>query len=360
MGRQRMDQNKKCQPFQKSSIPAKRRTVLTAFKWVKGHQGDQGNKESNRLAKEGAEKGNTDYLPLDILKEFDLQGAKLVTITQALAYRGIREQIAKTTCPSMNRNLDIIREAVKEYSRNNETDATIWRSIRKRTICLRVQQFLFKAIHNTLMIGDQWVNIQGYKRRGECATCRITEDMSHIILHCRETTVNTVWELTKKFWPHEGVQWPVLSIGTILGCVCLEAEGGNKNRRNGREWTGDDQRGVTRLLQILISEAAHLIWVLCCERVIQEKQHNVREVVARWEKAINRRLTKDKITATIIKRLKSYTRLVEVTWKDVLGKLSVLPDRWIHDCEVLVGMCYGRLAIVSDVDNGGVCPECRQ
>jgi hypothetical protein len=22
--------------------------------------------------------------------------------------------------------------------------------------------------------------------------------------------------------------------------------------------------------------------------------------------------------------------------------------------------CYGRLAVVSDVDDGGVCPECRQ
>jgi hypothetical protein len=26
----------------------------------------------------------------------------------------------------------------------------------------------------------------------------------------------------------------------------------------------------------------------------------------------------------------------------------------------LVLRCYGRLAVVSDVDGGGVCPECRQ
>jgi hypothetical protein len=25
-----------------------------------------------------------------------------------------------------------------------------------------------------------------------------------------------------------------------------------------------------------------------------------------------------------------------------------------------VHICYGRLAVVSDVDDGGVCPECRQ
>jgi hypothetical protein len=28
-----------------------------------------------------------------------------------------------------------------------------------------------------------------------------------------------------------------------------------------------------------------------------------------------------------------------------------------EDC---VAECYGRLAVVSDVDDGGVCPECRQ
>jgi hypothetical protein len=72
--------------------------------------------------------------------------------------------------------------------------------------------------------------------------------------------------------------------------------------------------------------------------VIQEKHHDVREVEARWEKAINRRLSEDKITATVIKKQKQYTRLVEATWEDALRKISFLPDRWIHDREVLVGM----------------------
>jgi hypothetical protein len=30
------------------------------------------------------------------------------------------------------------------------------------------------------------------------------------------------------------------------------------------------------------------------------------------------------------------------------------------DCMMQGFMCYGRLAVVSDVDDGGVCPECRQ
>ncbi|KAH9025218.1 hypothetical protein EDB85DRAFT_1984442 [Lactarius pseudohatsudake] len=66
------------------------------------------------------------------------------------------------------------------------------------------------------------------------------------------------------------------------------------------------RKGATRLLQILISEAAHLIWVLRCERVIQGKQQNANETEARWFKAINRRLTEDKIAATKIKREKPF------------------------------------------------------
>ena len=324
--------------FKRAAYLLKRRTAPTIFEWVKGHQGDRGNEESDQLAKEGAEKENTDILSLEIPKEFDLQGAKLATITQALAYRGIRERGNTDTRPSTMRNLDTIREAVREYSGNYETDATIWKSIRKRTIRLRVQQYLFKTIHNTPMIGGRWANVPGYESRGECTTCGTIEDMEHIILNCREISVKTVWDQTKKFWPHEEVQWPELNIGTIMGCACLEAKWENDDARNGREWNEETQKGATRLLQILISEATHLIWVLRCERVIQEKTHERREIVARWEKAINRRLTEDKITATIIKKSKkSYTRLVEATWEDALGKISDLPDRWIHDREVLVG-----------------------
>ncbi|KAH9023482.1 hypothetical protein EDB85DRAFT_312877 [Lactarius pseudohatsudake] len=70
------------------------------------------------------------------------------------------------------------------------------------------------------------------------------------------------------------------------------------------------RKGATRLLQILISEVAHLIWVLRCERVIQGKQQNANETEARWFKAINWRLTEDKIAGTKIKREKPFTNLL--------------------------------------------------
>jgi ribonuclease HI len=76
--------------FKAAAYLLRQRTATATFRWVKGHNGDLGNEESDRLAKEGAEKDEPDPLNLEIPPEFDLQGAKLATLTQAVAYRGIR------------------------------------------------------------------------------------------------------------------------------------------------------------------------------------------------------------------------------------------------------------------------------
>ena len=161
--------------------------------------------------------------------------------------------------------------------------------------------------------------------------------MSHILLTCKEPPIVIIWKLARQMWPHEETHWPTLSLGILLGCACLEANEASIKTRNDEERTKVHQRGASRLLQILTSEATHLIWVLRCERVIQEKQHSGEEIEARWYKVINRRLTEDKITATVIKRQKNFTRLVEATWEETIKKSSDPPTGWIHDREVLVG-----------------------
>ena len=96
-------------------------------------------------------------------------------------------------------------------------------------------------------------------------------------------------------------------------------------------------RGAARLLQILISESAHLIWVLRCERVIQDRPHSAGEIRLRWLRSINARLTDDKILATMIKRDEKTAQKVKNTWEHVLKKQGDLPNDWIDSPEVLVG-----------------------
>ena len=58
--------------YKRAAYLLKRRSAPTAFKWVKGHRGNLGNEESDKLAKEGAEKHEPDDLLLNIPRDLDL------------------------------------------------------------------------------------------------------------------------------------------------------------------------------------------------------------------------------------------------------------------------------------------------
>ena len=164
--------------------------------------------------------------------------------------------------------------------------------------------------------------------------------MDHILIACRAGLVCTIWNLAEESWPQENPRWPEITLGTILGCGSIASinppnpdEEGNQERRS--------NSGAVRLLQILLTESAHLIWVLRCERlgerVIKQKNHNANEITTRWLKNINKRLTEDKIIATEIKRNRTAIRKVEATWEGVLKKIWDLPNEWIYQREFLVG-----------------------
>jgi isocitrate dehydrogenase kinase/phosphatase len=109
--------------------------VTTTFRWVKEHNREEGNEKSDALTKEGVSRESMDLLDLEIPREFNLQRAKLATITQTIAYGGITE---RTPSPLnyilAETNFQITREAIENYSNTLDTDATIWKSIWKKTL----------------------------------------------------------------------------------------------------------------------------------------------------------------------------------------------------------------------------------
>ena len=167
--------------FRKAAHLMRHRSTKTTMQWVKGHDGNPGNGASDALAKQGANKQHPDPLNLNILEEFDIQGAKLPTLTQATAYKGILEQKQHEPRNTTERNLQLTRTAIKRITGEIETNAAIWKHVRKKTIRPIVQQFLYKTIHGTHMIGGYWSHINGYEERERCATCNETESMSHIL-----------------------------------------------------------------------------------------------------------------------------------------------------------------------------------
>jgi len=98
------------------------------MKWVKGHDGIQGNKGSDALEKQGANKQNPDPLDLVIPRDFNIPGAKLPTLTQATMYKGILERRKSEPHNTTEKNLKLTHRAIKRITRNSEMNAMIWQS----------------------------------------------------------------------------------------------------------------------------------------------------------------------------------------------------------------------------------------
>ena len=107
-----------------------------------------------------------------------------------------------------------------------------------------------------------------------------------------------------------------------------------ENRRENRNTNVAKDRpdaGATRLIKILISEAAYLIWITRCERAIRGNEHTERETRAAWRKTLNRRISEDTTTASRVRRTSDYINLIKSTWEKSLEKFyGSIPNNWIH------------------------------
>ena len=88
-----------------------------------------------------------------------------------------------------------------------------------------------------------------------------------------------------------------------------------------------------------VSKSAHLIWVLRCERDIQETLHTNEAVKTRWYNKINHRLSLDRYIASKWNRKPITQEIVKRTWYPSLLQTSPdLTEDWVTNSEVLVGI----------------------
>jgi len=307
---------------------------ITCFRKLAKENTENGHHEAKNLAKQGATKELYDEPNLEIHPNFDLTGAQLTAMSQSLAYKGICERKKQKARQGTTCNLAITRHAVKEITGHFPDDRDVWKSTRHRDFSKTYRTFIWKSMHNTHKIGDYWTNIDNYGHRANCEKCGTTEDLEHILLRCDILGQGIIWKNVKNLWLKKHETWPeLLNIGRITGCGLIEFTGQR----------GKVLRGESRAYKILMSESAHLIWKLRCERVHNGKPENEwpkeAEIHNRWLAAINTRLILDRSSTNRKYGKKAIKQgIVLSTWKKMLKNEKNLPENWLKSPGVLVGI----------------------
>ncbi|KAF8240546.1 hypothetical protein L208DRAFT_1232612, partial [Tricholoma matsutake] len=144
-----------------------------------------------------------------------------------------------------------------------------------------------------------------------------------------------IWNLAKNLWLRCEESWPVIQFGTILGCILVDF----------KSEKGKKLHGKNCLFEILVTESAHLIWKLRCEKVIKfervpDKFHSPDEIHNRWVAQVNRRLHLDILSTN--RKLQDRSALTQgivlQTWSGVQKDEDSLPNNWIWQQGVLVGI----------------------
>ncbi|EIW59212.1 uncharacterized protein TRAVEDRAFT_82922, partial [Trametes versicolor FP-101664 SS1] len=302
------------------------RSAPTTFRWVKGHARLHGNEEADRLAGDGANlPPPVRPLFLPAPDRYAVRGASLLYLTQRLAYRGIQMWNSKPVRRATMSNVLAVQSAAESLTGECPNVAAIWTLLRRDPIAKKVRDFLWKVLHGGQRVGKYWSHIPGYEDRATCACCGALDTMEHILCKCSAVGQRVAWALTRGALKRKGIDLPDVTLGIALGGHALVLT--------------DSERkplcGATRLARLLISETAHLIWVLRCERVIGERpplQRGAEEdyVENRWMKAVAGRLAMDCALTRV--RLATGSALkpavVEATWTGLLLNEGALAPDW--------------------------------
>jgi ribonuclease HI len=306
------------------------------LEWTKGHNGHERNECADELAGEGSAKETPDTLDTTVPPEMKLTGARLSEITQAIAYRAIKEIKGRKRKERerTGKHLELARAQIEEITNNTPSTEAVWEGLRSKDWSRNTRNTMWLIAHDAYMTGTHW-NHTSNQELQERATCKhdgCTEDIDHILTKCEAPGQEIIWTCAKTLWVTRGETWYAPGIGNIIGCGAARLT----------DDKGEPKTGVTRLFRILIAESAHLIWALRCERVIsrENQPHSEQEIKERWWKRMQQRLDTDCRLANKKYGRKAISKAkVNSTWAKLLQEEMTLPVDWI---ERRIGVLVGR------------------
>ena len=232
-------------------------------------------KEEIKMKKleENLKKNEQDEISINFKEKtkYVMEGAKLEKMTQKIAYEKILERRSQKpggentarTIEGIIKNLEDkwnIRITQKKFWRNNET-------IKDK----KMIDMIWKIVHNRIKCGKFFAKIPGWEEKKECK-CGQVESMEHILLKCKETGQEELWEEIGKIWKKiTGEEWKELTIWDVMGI------GSIKIRNN------KSSEAKNEVLKTMVTTAIWTIWINRNIRIFEGKIETAETQKERWK-----------------------------------------------------------------------------
>ena len=313
----------------------RKRSAVTNMEWIS--EPKKNREITNMLQKVMSEETETEELhndAMDAAMEYLRDGVKLSTITQKIAYKGVRKLKTKEDRKTTTKMIERIQTDLKQTTGESYKAESIWKSLKRPEISKTAKDLIWKSIHDAYKVGAYWKNIPGYEEREKCAICDETETMEHIMINCKDTAAVAIRiALRETLEKRIGVNAPPLQLGTALGAMALIIPGGTTTERLAKE----------RFYRIAVTEAMALIWRLRCERVIAkadkpEEWTNATKARNVWMARMeNRRALDFAVCWRKGKRNLKERKVAKDTWRELFKKKKSRADLETDGLGVLVG-----------------------
>ncbi|KAH0580613.1 hypothetical protein H2248_002102 [Termitomyces sp. 'cryptogamus'] len=244
--------------------------------------------------------------------ELHITGARLLKVTQATAYKHIRNVAPACTRRRTTARIDEVKRVMITSSGKVPQDRAIWKGLRDKDFSRQTRVFLWKSAHDAYKVGTYWDKqnmAPELRERSECKHDGKLDSLDHIMSECSCPGQSQIWNLASEFWnKRTGKTFPSLNISSVIGLMLLAQQ------KEGEV----SSEGLARLRKILIVESAYLIWVIRCERVISKDDmpFSPVKIENRWKEMVAKRAELDfKMTSARYGKWAAIRPLIQDTWK---------------------------------------------